>query len=216
MHPLEADPKGLRARLVLRPLDVSPRLATRWTISASRGDFFGGRVRFTAIQTAFHSDGWNTASQSMSGQLRPKRHTNSVRHATIKYSPHSGQDSVDVLETSVLDATARFQSSEQDFNRPPNTIVFHDRPHLLERVETIGRVITGSAPPVPRPLAGSAHEQAQRSRSPAGSLRSGRGGGRSVTLAARTSPSLAGFRGSACEIAFRPLSKFRFRTFGDS
>ena len=45
----------------------------------------------TAIQTAFHSDGSNMASQSMSGQLRPKRHTNSVRHATIKYSPTAGK-----------------------------------------------------------------------------------------------------------------------------
>ena len=52
--------------------------------------FFGGFFWWTATHTAFHSDGSKMASQSRSGHSRPRRHTNNVRQATIKYIARHG------------------------------------------------------------------------------------------------------------------------------
>ena len=60
------------------------------TISASRGGLEGGAWPVTFIHTDFHSEGSKMASQSRSGQLRPKRHTINVRHAMIQYKAMHG------------------------------------------------------------------------------------------------------------------------------
>jgi len=61
-----------------------PRWATLRTSSWSFGGSLGGCSRRTTWSTDCPSPGSNTASQLISGQLRPSRQTDHVRHVTIR------------------------------------------------------------------------------------------------------------------------------------
>jgi hypothetical protein len=69
-----------------------PSCATRRIISWSLGATFGGGSRFTTTYNDCHSAGSNTASQLISGQLRPNRQRYSTRQATIRYTARHGSN----------------------------------------------------------------------------------------------------------------------------
>src|SRR5271166_629794 len=113
---LEADPKGLGTRFAARPLDVTAQARRQMNHLCEPRWLLRGLLTLNGHPHRFpfrrFEDGLTfnvrASPTHAAGEQDPPRHN--------QVQPQTGQRSVDVLETPPLDAAARFQRAEQDFD----------------------------------------------------------------------------------------------------
>ena len=158
-----------------------PNRAISRTISARRGAFRGGDFWRTATHTDFHSDGSNTASQLRSGQLRPNRHTDTVRHAITSYTARQH------VRRSTC-SNRRPSTRQPDFGVRKNTSIIQRTQSYAIASRTwsavpIGSVVTSNHSTATSSAGASISRTWTTLTAASGNRRSGRYGGRSVIAA---------------------------------